>query len=337
VADAGIRDVARVAGVSTATVTRVLRGSTPVSRELTKRVREAVESLGYRPNAIASSLSRGRTQILGLLVADIANPFYAEVARGVEDAAAPRGYRVLVGSSDLDTDRERELMTAFESRTVDAVAITATAGDTAELERLVAGGMPLVFIDRRPAGMSAPAVVSDNVAAARHAVRHLVDLGHRDLAMISGPPSMATAAQRVEGFRWACAEAGITLRPECVREGYLGIEGGQRATLELLDLDPRPTAVLSFNNLLAVGALEAFRQRKVRVPADLSLLTFDDMSLFPYVDPPITAIAQPAHHMGFEAAKILLDALESGLPPVVKDVVLPTEFRSRQSCAAPPA
>ncbi|HWC84633.1 MAG TPA: LacI family DNA-binding transcriptional regulator [Pseudonocardiaceae bacterium] len=335
VAGASIRDVARLAGVSTATVARVLRGTTPVSDQLRERVTSAVAELRYIPNAVARSLSRGRTHLLGLLVADIANPFFGEVARGLEDAAVAAEYQVLVGSSDLDAGRERRLLAAFEARTVDAVALTSTAADSAEINRLAATGMPMVFIDRRPADVPAPAVLIDNEAATHRAARYLIELGHTDLAMISGPRSMATAAQRLAGFRRACAESGITVRPECVREGHLGAAGGEAAMREVLALDPRPTAVLSFNNLLAVGALAAVRAAGVRIPAGISLLTFDDMPLFPFVDPPITAIAQPAYDMGREAAAILLDALSTpdGVRPA--DVVLPSDFRIRESCAPP--
>ena len=338
-----IRDVARRAGVSTATVARVLRGGTTVSPELTERVRAAVAELNYVPNAVARSLSRGRTGLLGLLVADIANPFYGEVARGLEDVAAGHGYQVLVGSSDLRPERERRVLASLESRTVDGVALTSTATDPRQLWRLRDAGMPLVFIDRRPTGVPGPAVVTDNAAAAQRAVRHLTELGHTDLAMISGPTTMQTAAQRVEGFRKACLQEGLDVRAECVLEGYLGTEGGRDATRAVLAARPRPTALLSFNNLLAVGALGALRAARVRVPDEMSLLTFDDMLLFPYVEPPITAIAQPAYEMGAAAGRLLLQ--EMGVIPggegdpagddVATELVLPTELRVRASCAPP--
>ncbi|MFC5827675.1 LacI family DNA-binding transcriptional regulator [Nonomuraea insulae] len=333
---ASIRDVAKLAGVSTATVARVLRGTTPVSDALRERVEDAVAKLGYVPNAVARSLSRGRTQLLGLLVADISNPFFGEVARGLEDAAVAGGYQVLVGSSDLNPERERAVLAAFESRTVDGVALTSSTADSSTLRKLTASGMPMVFIDRRPADVAGPAVLCDNEAAARRAVQYLIGLGHTDLAMISGPRTMATAAQRLAGFRAACAEAGLSIRPECVREGYLGIEGGSKAMRRVLELDTPPTAVFSFNNLLGVGALSATREMGVEVPGEVSLLTFDDMTLFPFVDPPVTAIAQPAYQMGTEAARLLLDALANPAAEQPKDIVLPSDFRIRSSCAAPP-
>lgn len=331
-----IRDVARHARVSTATVARVLSGRTPVSPDLKARVQQAVEDLRYVPNGVARSLSRGRTSLLGLLVSDIANPFSGQVARGLEDEAAKHGYHVLVGSSDFDPDREDQLLASFAARTVDAVALVSASGATDAMQRLLDTGMPLVFVDRRPGdGVKAPVIRTDNLSAAHDAVAHLIELGHRDLAMISGPATLPTASQRLQGFRTACAEAGLTLREECVRQGFLGVDGGYRAAREVLALKPRPTALFSFNNMLAVGALRAFREAGVAIPGDVSLVTFDDMDLFPYVDPPITAIAQPAYHIGVEAGRALMNLL-AGDRFVPREVVLPTEFRPRASCAPPP-
>lgn len=331
-----IRDVAERAGVSTATVARVLSGTTPVSDELASRVKDAIAELRYVPNGVARSLSRGQTRLLGLLVSDIANPFVAQVARGLEDEAAKHGYHVLVGSSDFDLDRESQLLASFAARTVDAVALLSARGATPAMEQLIDTGMPLVFVDRRPSDdVKAPVIRTDNEAAAHDAVRYLIELGHTDLAMMSGPGTLPTASKRVQGFREALAEAGLTLRDDCLREGFLGIEGGRQGMREILALKRRPTAVFSFNNLLTVGALGALRDAHVTVPGDLSLVTFDDMDLFPFVDPPITAIAQPAYRIGVEAGRALIGLL-SGDAFVPREIVLPTEFRQRASCAPPP-
>lgn len=331
-----IRDVASHAGVSTATVARVLSGRTPVSEDLAARVRGSIAELRYVPNGVARSLSQGRTSLLGLLVSDIANPFSAQVARGLEDTAARHGYHVLVGSSDFEPEREDQLLASFAARTVDAVALVAVSGATEAMQRLLDTRIPLIFVDRQPeSGIKAPLIRTDNLSAAHDAVAYLIGLGHRDLAMISGPATLPTASQRLQGFRTACEEAGLSLREECVREGFLGVEGGYRATREVLALKPRPTALFSFNNMLAVGALRALRETGVGVPRDISLITFDDMDLFPFVDPPITAIAQPAYQIGTEAARTLISML-SGDRFVLREVVLPTEFRQRESCAPPP-
>ncbi|GAB3579723.1 substrate-binding domain-containing protein [Amycolatopsis endophytica] len=332
---ASIRDVAKAAGVSTATVARVLNGGAPVSPDRTERVLRAVEELDYVSHGVAASLSRGRTKLVGLLVSDIANPFTAQVARGLEDEAVRHGYQVLIASSDFDSEREAQVLTSFARRTVDAVALLSSSGVGEGVARLVRNGIPTVFVDRRPPDLGhIPLVRTDSLSAAREAVRYLIDLGHTDLGMISGPHGMPTAAQRLAGFREACESAGLTVRPECVREGFLGRQGGYRAMCEVLDLGRRPTAVFSFNNVLAIGALQAVRERGVRIPDDLSLVTFDDTDLFPFVDPPITAIEQPAHDIGAQAGRVLF-ALLDGAETGGEDVVLPTKFHVRGSCDRP--
>ncbi|GAA3563540.1 LacI family DNA-binding transcriptional regulator [Amycolatopsis ultiminotia] len=330
-----IRDVAKAAGVSTATVARVLNGGTPVSPDRTERVLRAVQELDYVSNGVAASLSRGRTGLLGLLVSDIANPFTAQVARGLEDEAVRHGYQVLIASSDFDSEREAQVLASFARRTVDAVALLSSSGVGEGVARLIRNGIPTVFVDRRPPDLGEiPLVRTDSLSAAREAVRYLIDLGHTDLGMISGPAGMPTAAQRLAGFREACATAGLVVRPKCVREGFLGTQGGYTAMCEVLDLPVRPTAVFSFNNVLAIGALEAVRERDVRIPADLSLVTFDDTDLFPFVDPPITAIEQPAYDIGAEAGKLLFARID-GAETAGTDVVLPTRFHVRGSCDRP--
>lgn len=328
-----IRDVAKAAGVSTATVARVLNGGAPVSPDRTERVLRAVAELDYVSNGVAASLSRGRTSLLGLLVSDIANPFTAQVARGLEDEAARHGYQVLIASSDFDSAREQQVLDSFARRTVDAVALLSSTGPGDGVSRLVRNGIPTVFVDRRPPGAeSIPLVRTDSLSAAREAVQYLIDLGHTDLGMISGPAGMPTADQRLAGFREACAGAGLVVRPECVRQGFLGVDGGYVAMRAVLDLAVRPTAVFSFNNVMAIGALRAFRERRVRIPGDVSFVTFDDTDLFPYVDPPITAIAQPAYDIGQAAAKLLFTRLD-GAAQEAAEVVLPTTLTIRESCA----
>lgn len=302
---AGIREVAARAGVSTATVARVLRDTGQVSEELADRVRRAIAELDYIPNAVASSLSRGRSGLIGLLVPDIANPFYAEVARGLEDYAAARGDHVMMCSSDLHAEREASLTRAFEARMVDAVAYTPSGAEAPHLRRLQAAGTPLVYIDRPADDVAAPTIGIDNAAAAERATRYLLDLGHRRIAMVLGPEAFASSRDRLRGYRQAMRDARVPVRRGLVRQGYLGVEGGVTVVDDLLELTPRPTAILSFNNLLAVGALGALRDHGVRIPDDISLLTFDEMTLFPYVDPPVTVIAQPAYRIGSEAGRVL--------------------------------
>jgi LacI family transcriptional regulator len=332
----GIRDVARMAGVSTATVTRVLRDSPKVTEETKALVQKTVSELGYTPNAMARALTSGRSNLIGLFVPDIANPFYASVAQGLEERAAEVDIHCVIASSHLNPQRERKFISALQDGTLAALAITTTGSDPDVLEALRKTKLPLVFIDRKPEGFAAPLVRTNNEVVTQEAVTHLIDLGHRRIAMLAGPMDFETASQRLSGFNAAMSAAAIPVDPLLISRGHLEESGGYSAMKEILALHDRPTAVFCFNNLITVGALAALREAGVTVPRDMSLLSFDDMSLFPYVDPPISAIAQPAQAMGRAAAEILLAQLRGESPPS-RDVVLPARIISRASWGPVPA
>ncbi|GAA0993891.1 LacI family DNA-binding transcriptional regulator [Acrocarpospora macrocephala] len=330
---AGIRDVARLAGVSTATVTRALRDEASVTTATKARVKAAAARLGYVPSAAARALSQGRSNLLGLFVPDIVNPFYAQVAQGLEDRAAEARYHCVITSSHLNPERERHLVTSFQDGTLAGLAITTVGADEAFTSALKGKRAPLVLVDRRARGIEAPLVRTDNRKASREAVGRLLAMGHTRIAMISGPRDFDTASQRLSGFRLAHRDAGRPLIEDLVRHGHLGEAGGFTAMNELLAMAPRPTAVFCFNNLITVGALKAIRAAGLKIPTDISVLAFDDMTLFPLVEPPITAIAQPAYEMGREAADLLLRQIdgETALP----DIVLPATLIMRDSLAPP--
>jgi LacI family transcriptional regulator len=331
----GIRDVARLAGVSTATVIRVIRESGYVAAETRSKVQRAVDVLGYTPNAMASALSSGRSNLIGLSVPDIANPFYASVAQGLEDEAAAQGYHCLVASSHLIPERERQFVNAFKSGMLAGMVLTTTGSDPELTEALHRTPLPFVFVDRRAHGFDAPLVRTNSREVSRAAVSRLIELGHTRIGMLAGPRDFDTTSERINGFRDALDDAGIRFEKALVRVGHLEERGGRHAMAELLALEAPPTAVFSFNNLLTVGALSALRDAGLRMPDDLSLVSFDDMSLFPFVDPPISAIAQPAIQMGRAAARTLIDLL-NGEPPPSEDVVLPSTIVDRRSWGRPP-
>lgn len=326
----GIRDVARRAGVSTATVTRALADDPRVTAHTKALVLSAADELAYVPNAAARALTLGRSRLLGLFVPDIANPFYGELAQGMEDYAAQQGYHCVIASSHLDPKRELQLVSAFRDGTLSALAMTTVSSDARLLNALRATRLPLVFVDRRPEGFMAPLVATNNEAVTKEAVRRLIRLGHRRIGMLAGPAEFETSCQRVDGFLAALKEGGIELDHALIRQGHLGEPGGYNAMHQVLSLPNRPTAVFSFNNLLTVGALRAVRESGLRIPEQLSLVGFDDMSLFPFTDPPITAIAQPAAAIGREAARILVDALSDGKLPD-HDSILPATIVNRDS------
>lgn len=325
--------MARLAGVSTATVTRALRDEPSVTADTKARVKAAVVKLGYVPSAAARALSQGRSNLLGLFVPDIVNPFYSQVAQGMEDRAAEARYHCVIASSHLDPSREKHLITSFQDGTLAGLAATTLGTDETFTAALGTNHGPLVLVDRRPRGIRAPLVRTDNRKVAREAVGHLFALEHKNIAMISGPRDFDTATQRLAGFRLAHRDAGRQVNENLVLHGHLGEPGGYTAMTELLAMPSRPTAVFCFNNLVTVGALKAIRAAGLKIPTDVSILAFDDMTLFPLVEPPITAIAQPAYEMGRAAAECLLRQLngETDLP----DVVLPATLIMRDSLAPP--
>ncbi|MBM2614883.1 LacI family DNA-binding transcriptional regulator [Actinoplanes sp. LDG1-06] len=331
----GIRDVARLAGVSTATVTRALRGDPSVTAATKAKVQAAAVQLGYVPSAAARALSRGHSNLLGLFVPDIVNPFYAQVAQGLEDRAAEERYHCVIASSHLNREREQQLLTSFQDGTLAGLAATTVGSDESFAAALTATRGPLVLVDRRPRGFNAPLVRTDNRKVTRHAISRLFAMGHTRIAMISGPREFDTACQRLSGFRMAYQDAGSFLPDSYIRHGHLGEAGGHAAMRELLALPQVPTAVFCFNNLVTVGALTAIRAAGLKIPHDISVLAFDDMSLFPLVDPPITAIAQPAYEMGRAAADMLLRRLAG--EQEVTDIVLPATLIERESLGPPPA
>ncbi|HET7768996.1 MAG TPA: LacI family DNA-binding transcriptional regulator [Chloroflexota bacterium] len=301
-------DVARRAGVSVATVSYVLNaGPKPVSADKRRRVLEAVTQLGYRPNAIARSLRARRTNILGLIVPDSANPYFARLSRSIEDAAAERGYQVVVSNAAEDPEREAAQIEALLRLQVDGLLWV-----PADLSASHAGapeGVPTVQVDRAlPPSEAEPAgdvIESDNALGGRLAAEHLLELGHRRIAFLSGPAEHLHTIERLRGAREAASEAGVELE---VRHGDFGYRSGYEAGRAWFSLPPaeRPTAVICANDAMALGALCAAAEAGVRVPADLSVTGYDDIAQARYTVPPLTTVAQPLDEMAREAIDRLL-------------------------------
>jgi LacI family transcriptional regulator len=331
-----IREVARLAGVSAMTVSRVINGQPRVSEEARRRVEAAVAELGYVPNGLARGLIRRQTKMIGLIVPDIANPFFTLVVRGAEDVAWRAGYRVILGNTQTDLERERahlEDMLAFQ---VDGVLIAPVSDRSApQLRVLGRNQVPFVLIDRSIAGFHGDLVQGDSVAGARALVEHLIGLGHRQIAMITEPGDVSTARDRVRGYREALEAAGIELRPDFVAESSaIRPRMARDAALRLLDLPDPPTAIFALNNIAASGVAEAARERHLTIPADLGLVCFDDIELASRLDPFLTVLAQPAETFGTIGMQLLLDRVAGRVSERGRMVVLPGELVVRESAAS---
>ncbi len=325
------RDVARQARVSISTVSHVLNGTRWVSPDLRERVLAATRDLGFEPNAIARSLKIKRSQTLGLVISDISNPFFASVVRGVEDVAQARGYTLIFGNSDEDPAKEAEYLRILSSRRVDGL-ILAPAGDAHDyLVRLVKAEFPLIFLDREVPDLQVPAVLLQNEEAAREAVRHLIDLGHRRIGMITGRPRISTTTDRLAGYRHALDDAGIPFEEQLVASGGSRSEGARVVTGAMLDRVPRPTAFFVGNNLMTIGAVAAIEERGLSIPDDVALIGFDDFTWASLFRPTLTTVAQPTYELGQTAAELLIRRIEGDGTALPDRVLLPGSLVIRES------
>jgi LacI family transcriptional regulator len=307
-----VRDVAAAASVSVGTVSNVLNRPEKVSPATVERVTQAIEELGFVRNDAARQLRAGRSRSIALIVLDAGNPFFAEVARGAEDRAAESGMSVLLGNSDERSDREDAYLELFREQRVNGVLVTPVDGDLARLTRLQDGGVPVVLVDHEDSARSFGSVSVDDVQGGYLAVTHLLSTGRRRVAYIGGPHTIRQVADRLEGARRAVAEVpGATL--EIIEMSALSVLQGREAG-ELLRARPaseRPDAVFAANDLLAVGALQAFSlMSDVEVPRDIALIGYDDIDFASATVVPLSSIRQPAHLIGYTAVDLLLRELD---------------------------
>ncbi|MFI7633500.1 LacI family DNA-binding transcriptional regulator [Nonomuraea sp. NPDC049400] len=326
---ARIKDVAAQAGVSVATVSRVLNNNPSVTEETRSRVHDAMAALNYRPNAVARSLRTEATRTLGLIIGDILNPFFAELARAVEDEAREAGYTVIIGNADERADQQDHYVRTLLEQRVDGLLICPTAEVTPLVEEVSLGERPLVFLDRTLSGVEVPSVRADGSTAIAELVAHLRALGHRRIAFVSGPSTLSTGRERTEAFLRAAAEHGLEVPETYVRVGDFRAVSGQRITAELLDLPEPPQAIFLGDNLMALGALDEVRERGLNIPGDVALASFDDVPWFNHVHPRITAISQPTAELGRRAVRVILDVLSGR---AAESVVLPATLVVRESC-----
>jgi LacI family transcriptional regulator len=331
-----IVDVARMAGVSTATVSHTFSAKRPVSEETRQRVMSIAARAGYRPNHVAVSMVTGRTRTIGVIVPDIANPFFSELVRGAEAAAMAAGYMTIVCSSELDAALEDRCVEVLGDKRVDALLYLAGDGRAhARLTDPALAGTPLVAIDEELRGLPAIAsvVTSDNEGGGLLAACHLSGLGHRDIGVIAGPPGLPTAAARLHGFAGGLRQEGIPLPDSrIVHADYYTRDAGLAAGWELLASHPELTAVFCGNDLIALGVLAAASERGRRVGRDLSVIGFDDIFISQLVNPPLTTVRQPIARLGGEAAQLALAAL-AGRGGGPRRLVLPVELVVRESTA----
>jgi LacI family transcriptional regulator len=330
-----IRDVARRAGVSSMTVSRVINDSALVSAVTRRRVEDAIDELGYVPSRLARGLSAKRTGTLALIVPDVANPFFTLIVRGAEDVARRAGYRVILCDTRADLTVEREVIEEMLAHRVEGILIAPVSDRSREhLRRLTAFNVPFVLVDRTVPGIEADAVLGDSAEGAQRLVEHLLLLGHRRIGMIVESDDVSTARDRRIGYEAALRAAELPADPELVARASVDPGGGYAGMRRLLALDEPPTAVFTVNNLVAVGAIEAVRSAGMEVPDDVALVCFDDIEYASRLYPFLTVMEQPAETFGTLGTQLLLERIENRAPERPRVVVLPAQFVVRQSCGA---
>ncbi|MBV8829259.1 MAG: LacI family DNA-binding transcriptional regulator [Acidobacteriaceae bacterium] len=330
---ADIRHIAERAGVSIATVSNVISGKRPVSETLAKRVREAIHELGYRPNYVARSLKVKQTNMLGMIIPDITNPFFPELMRGAEEASRERKYLLVTANTDERAELEYHIIEALRSHRVDGllIAVAPRGGAIAHLHNVAGSGMPVVFLDRAPRHRKVDSVTVDNLKGAQDCVRHLTRSGHRQIAIITGSLELEIGRQRLGGYQAALKEAGIRIEPSLILEGDFREESGYRLGKEIFVRQNRPTAIFVSNGVMTLGLLRALDEIGVECPHDVAIATFDDLPFARAFHPHLTCVAQPAYELGYKGANLLIDRIQGQLPPRPIRIELRSELRIRES------
>jgi LacI family transcriptional regulator len=334
---ANIRDVARKAGVSIATVSATLNNSAAVSKDARARVWAAVDAVGYAPNAIARSLRLGRSRLIGVVIADISNPYCSTIVRTIEQEAIVAGYSIIVCNTDEDEGREQRILEQLREERVAGIVLTPVGHGPEYRRRVEAPTLPaLVTVDQRVPGLERDYVGVDNRAAARLLTQYLLRLGHRRIAMVGGPRGMWTADERMAAFVEAMAEAGTPADPSlCIPGRYRG-DVAYELTTQLMTRHDRPTAIVGANNVVALGALQAVLDLGFRCPADVSIVGIDDVPWGGLVRPRVTTAAQPIEDIARVAIGWLLERIAAGAraQPASRQRVFQPTFLAGDSCAA---
>lgn len=324
-------DVAKMARVSSATVSRVLSNHPYVSEKTRRKVLDAIEHLGYKPNRLASNFRKMSSKTVIVVLPDISNPFFSEIVKGFKDSARERGYHVLLGDTGNDRDQEREFIELVKAKYVDGL-ILATARIPKEEIAEVSREIPVVLACEYIDGFDIPTVAIDNIGAARTATQHLASLGHRKIAHISGPLDAVLGRDRLKGYRQALLVNEIPEDENFIQEGDFSVRSGYDLMRKLMAMDNRPTAVFCANDEMAVGAVKAAKEYGLTVPRDISVVGFDDIPMSTLVEPALTTIYQPKYDIGVQSMNMVLNMIE-GHENARKQVVLKHELVVRQTTA----
>jgi len=329
---ATMKDVAKLADVSVTTVSHVINETRYVSPELTERVNKAIEELNYHPDPIAQGLSKGKSQTIALVVSDIINPFFPQVARGVEDCVRENKFSLILTNTDENPGQEKHNLSLLQSKRVDGFIISPTSQGHTNLKTLLEDGFPVVCIDRKLPDIEVDQVYSDNESGAYRATEHLIEQGHRNIGIILEFTDISSFADRLKGYKSALRDHGINPSEEYIRKSGLEVEGAFASTESLLNDHPEVTAIFSTNDLMTEGVLRAFKKKSIKCPEEIALVGFDDPEWAASFNPSITSVSQQPYEMGYQATKLLFKKIrceDSGCD--CKKIELNTELKIRES------
>jgi len=329
-----IRDVAKKAGVSPSTVSRVINESGPVKEETRQRVLAAVNELEYVPNRLATSLRSSRTELIAFVGPnEYSNPFWIDVALGIEETAEQRGFHMILSNTYGNQDRERRVLRSLLERQVDGFVLRPVGNRAAPVELIQSQNVPVVVIDHRMADVEVDVVRADSEGGAYQLTKLLLDLGHQRIALLNGSPNLSVARMRLRGYKCALQEVGLSVEPQLIFHGVFSHDDGYRMTQKALALVPRPTALFAANNAIAFGMLSAIRDRALQVPGDVSLVGFDELPAQSTEHSLLTTAEYSAYEIGQRAANLLLDRMAGEGPEESQEIVIPVKVVYRRSCA----
>ncbi|HEX6306472.1 MAG TPA: LacI family DNA-binding transcriptional regulator [Anaerolineales bacterium] len=336
-----IKDIARLAGVTHSTVSRALHGHPGIAPETVARIRQIADELGYVPSAVARGLKTNRSHALGVIVSRIDDPFFGEILQGIEDISQQAGYSLFVAASQRNFEREQVIVQAMGERRVDGLIICSTNFEKEHENKLKTYGIPIVAVDNQALSDYQYSIYHDDFFGSQQATGHLVDLGHDKIAYLGNQEAGRTTQDRLDGFCQALQDAAYRVRDEYIFHGPNGLpEGGVAGARYFVGLDEPPTAIVCFNDMMALGVLQGLKNSGVEVPQECSVVGFDDINITAYTDPPLTTFEQPKYQLGGAAARMMMKLLDSGSDGASlaqsESRILRGQLVVRQSTAPPP-
>jgi len=325
-----IKDVAKEAGVSIATVSYVINNTRYVSTELMEKTNKAIKKLSYRPDAIARGLKTKKTHTIGLIISDLSNPFYSSLIKGVENFAMKKNYSLIICNTNETLNKENLYIDVLLKKKIDGLIIAPTGKNIEIFAQLKDEKVPFVFVDRKIKGIEIDVVLSDNIKGAYEATKHLIELGHKKIGVLIGLKSITTSIERFRGYKKALKEYNIDIDPKLLVEGSSRIESAQESIVELLNKPYRPTAIFSTNNLMTIGAMRGIVKKGLKCPDEISLVGFDDFDWASTFKPTLTTVAQQPYKLGEKAAEMLCKRIKNKSGKF-KEIRIPTELRIRNS------